>query len=144
MGSHETATFSIKNTVDPYIIEYPALMDTAQLSAARLHDIDGALEAATFSEVLEAHDPATQERIRMTVGASFDEALINFVTAAVIARRHQDIVIRAEASEGLAGYFPWEHQLLERVEVLAAQGITRSRQLRIERYAAETTYSVAA
>lgn len=144
MGNHETATFPIKNTDDPYIIEYPDLMDTAQLSAARLQDIDGALEAQTFADVLEAHDPATREQICTTVGAYFDEALINFVTAAVIGRRHQEVVIRAEASEGLDGYFPWEDRLLARVEVLAARGITRSRQLRIERYVEAPTYSVAA
>lgn len=135
MGSHqETEIMHTKSELDPYIMEYPALMDTAQLSAARLSDIEGSIEARSFAAVLEAHDVTTHEEIITTVGARFDDALINFVVAAVIGRRNQEVVIRAEASEGLDGYFPWEEPLLRRIELLATRGLTRHAQLRIERY----------
>jgi len=121
----------------PHIIEYPRLMDTAQLSAARLADIHGSIQAHSFAEILSQHDESEHDRITCEVGARFDDALINFVTASLIGRRNQDVVILAEASEGINGYFPWEPLLHERVETLHAHGILTTVNVRVERYSTD-------
>ena len=105
-----------------HIIDYPHLVDTVQLSAARLLDIDKSLDSATFAEVLSHHKPEDRERIIQQVGARFDDALISFVTASSIARRNQDVLMLAAASEGFDGHLPWEPRLTAHVENLKNHG----------------------
>jgi len=124
----------------PRIIEYADLVDLVQLSVARLHDIPGALDATSFAELTAPMTRQEYEQTEQDVGRDFDQALINFVTVALIANRHQDLIILAEASEGIDGALPWqpelEAQLQQRTRVEAIGAAT----VRIERYtAAEKT-----
>ena len=120
-----------------HIIDYPHLVDTAQLSAARLLDIEKSLEVDTFAEVLAHHKPEDHESIIQAVGGRFDDALINFVVAAMIGRRNQDVVIIADASEGFDGYLPWEPQLTARVENLKNHGLLKTVNIWVERFSTD-------
>jgi hypothetical protein len=119
---------------EPHIIEYSNLMDVVQLSAARLNDVPGSIQANSFAEVLEKNDEATHERIRCDVGVRFDDSLLSFVTASIINRRHQDIVILAEATAGFEGYLPWEDKLQAHIHKLQQHGMLAGIALRVERY----------
>jgi len=119
---------------EPHIIEYSTLMDVVQLSAARLNDVPGSIQANSFAEVLAKNDEATHERIRCDVGVRFDDSLLSFVTASIINRRHQDIVILAEATAGFEGYLPWEDKLQAHIHKLQQHGMLAGIALRVERY----------
>ena len=121
----------------PYIIEYPGLLDTAQLSAARLIDVPGSLQKNTFAEVLATINDEDREQVLRDVGAEFDNALLSFVTATLIGRKNQGVIILAEASEGIDGYLPWEPKLLERIALLKNNGVLQISELRVERYSSE-------
>jgi len=129
------ASMSETYTHEPprHIIDYPHLVDTAQLSAARLLDIDKSLDSATFAEVLSHHKPEDRERIIQQVGARFDDALISFVTASIIGRRNQDVLILADASEGFDGHLPWEPRLTAHVENLKNHGHLQTVDVWVER-----------
>jgi hypothetical protein len=129
----ETYTPEIKR----HIIDYPSLVDTAQLSAARLLDIEHSLELSTFAEVLAYHPPENHEQIIAKVGTKFDDALMNFVTAAIIGRRNQDVVILADAREGFGGHLPWEPRLAAHVENLRSRGLLSSVNVWVERYSTD-------
>jgi hypothetical protein len=131
--SLKTEIYQTPEHTPPHIIEYSELVNTVQLSVSRLLDIEGSIEAETFQQVQETV-PLHQEQLMDEIGAHFDEALVNFVVAALVSRRGP-VIIRAEAHEGLDGWLPWEKKLLERVDILAAAGLVRQAQLRIERYA---------
>lgn len=113
-------------------LDYPALVDTVQLSITRLLDIEGSIEATSFEEV-QASIPPHQEHLMDRIGERFDEALISFVTAALVGRR-QPIVIRVESSEGFDGWLPWEEKLIARADVLAKAGLTGQSRVHIERF----------
>lgn len=118
----------------PYIIEYPGLVDVVQLSVARNLNVRGALEATRFSDVLSQHDASDRQEIIREVGAGFDQALIQFVTASLIGRGRQDVVILADASDGVEGSFPWESKLHAHLEALQNNGVFRTTTLHVERY----------
>jgi len=120
-----------------HIIDYPHLVDTASLSAARLLDIEKSLELSTFAEVLAYHPPEDLERIIQKVGEKFDDALISFVTAAIIGRRDQDVVILADASEGFDGHLPWEPRLAAHVENLKNHGMLKTVNVWVERFSTD-------
>lgn len=132
-------SFTEKETpkTTPHIIEYPGLLDTAQLSAARLIDVPGSLQKNSFAEVLADIDEEDREQVLRDVGAGFDDALLNFVTATLIGRRNQEVIILAEESEGINGYLPWEPKLKERVELLKRANVLHIYDLRVERYSSK-------
>lgn len=117
----------------PRIIEYPALVDAVQLSAARLLDVDGSLAAREFSELLAQHPPDQQADILRDIEPRFDEALLSFVTAALVAEHHRALVILAHEAEGFNGHLPWEGVLRERAAALQRNGLAAGG-VRIERY----------
>lgn len=120
-----------------HIIDYPHLVDTAQLSAARPLDIEKSLDVDTFAEVLAHHQPQDHERIIQQVGERFDDALISFVTASIIGRRDQDVVILADASEGFNGHLPWEPRLAAHVENLKNHGHLQTVNIWVERFSTD-------
>ncbi|MCD8561527.1 hypothetical protein LRY29_00405 [Candidatus Saccharibacteria bacterium] len=125
----------------PRIIEYPALVDAVQLSVARLLDIDGSLAAREFSELLVQHSPDRQSDILREIEPHFDQALLSFVTAALVAEHHRTVIILAHEAEGFNGHLPWEGVLRERAAALQRNGLAAGG-VRIERYTdAETRVS---
>lgn len=119
----------------PKIYDYSGLVPVVQLSVAREQNIPGAMEAQRFSDLISPLDTARQQEIIADVGRDFDGALVNFITAALVKHRRHGIVILAEASEGIDGYLPWEHQLTERVQMLKDNGTFRGTAFaRVERF----------
>ncbi|MGV9002085.1 MAG: hypothetical protein ACOH18_03995 [Candidatus Saccharimonadaceae bacterium] len=116
------------------IIDYSRLVDTIELSTARSLDIKGSFEADNFAHILKDKTAQEREAIVREVGGRFDDALINFVTATLIARRYQRVVILAEASEGINGGLPWQPKLEEHLRNLKQEGMLQDTQLVVERY----------
>lgn len=117
----------------PRIINYPALVDAVQLSVARLLDVEGSLTAREFSELLAQHSPHRQADILRDIEPRFDEALLSFVTAALVAEQHRTVIILAHEAEGFDGHLPWEGIVHERVAALQRGSLTAGG-VRIERY----------
>lgn len=126
----ETQTAS----TSPRIIEYAGLMNIVQLSIARQLDMPGAHDAEQFTEVLAQQSSDERERTICEVGQHYDEALVSFITGSLIARRQRDIIILAEASEGIEGYFPWQDKLEQRLQNCQAHGVLQGAQVRVERF----------
>lgn len=119
----------------PRIIDYSGLVDGVQLSIAREHNLPGSFEATNFQEVLAPHNEDLQRYLVCEVGHDFDDALVNYVTAALIAHQRHGIVILAEESEGVNGYLPWQNKLNERMDMLKERGAYDSTAfVRVERY----------
>ena len=123
----------------PRVIEYSKLVDSLQLSAARLLDVRGSLDAINFTEVLLKHDESEREEITCRVGAEFDQALIHYVTALLIGHRNREIVIQAESSDGINGHLPWESPLQAHLETLRTNGTLPNATVRVERPPANDT-----
>jgi len=124
----------IENTQDhPLVIEYADLVGTVQLSVARQIGIEGSCEASTIDAALSPFDTCTKHEVLSKIGQHFDEALVNFVMAAVITRRTRPIIIIADETEGIDGYLPWQTQLEKRVAHNEANGLLTGAQVHIER-----------
>lgn len=122
----------------PRVIEYSRLVECLQLSAARLLNIQGSLEARSFAEILIQHTEAERDQIVRDVGAEFDRGLINYVTVLLIASRHnRNIVIQADDTDGIGGFLPWEAPLQTHLEDLRKSGTLRNATVRVERSSAE-------
>ena len=134
-SSYESAFETNTTQTPPYILEYQKLVDTVQLSSSRLLGIPGSVDMNSFSEVLASVEEEDHERIIREVGAYFDDGIVNFVTAILSTRRHQEVVIVAEESAGLNGYLPWEVKLQERIDLLRSKGMLETTNLHIERSA---------
>jgi hypothetical protein len=117
----------------PYVIEYSKLVEGLQLSAARLLHMHGSLEANNFTEVLLRHDESEREEIICRVGAEFDQALIQYVTALLIGGRNREVVIQTKDTDGIGGGFPWKLPLLAHLAALQENGILRDATVRVER-----------
>lgn len=120
----------------PRTIEYAGLLNTIQLSIARTLNLPKATEAQSFTEILdEVNDEEEKQRIVNEVGSRFDQHLIHFVTACLVARR-EPIAILAEESEGIGGYLPWVQPLMDHLDLLRERGILNAPDVRVVRYAA--------
>jgi hypothetical protein len=117
----------------PRVIEYSKLVESLQLSAARLLHVRGSLEANSFTEVLLQHDENEREEITCKVGAEFDQELVNYVTALLIGGRNRNIVIKAANSDGINGHLPWESPLRTHLATLQENGILCDATVRVER-----------
>lgn len=117
-----------------HIIDYPGLLNTVQLSAARLKDIPGSIEAESFADVLASRTEEERQHIIWEVGSQFDDALISYVTAILIHKRHERVIILANATEGINGGFPWQPKLEQHVQNLQAHGHLPGVELSVERY----------
>jgi hypothetical protein len=124
------------------VIDYSSLVDTIQLSGARLLDIQGALEAESFAKLIAPLSPEDRERTIWEVGGHFDQAFISFVTASLIGQRYQRVVILAEESEGVNGGLPWEPKLAQHLQGLKENGHLRNVELSVERYSAASTEEI--
>ena len=119
----------------PRIIDYSGLVDAVQLSVAREHNLPGSLEAQNFKEVFDLYNEDIQRYLTCEIGRDFDDALVNFVTAALITHQRHGIVILAEESEGIDGYLPWEEKLNQRMSTLEENHTFNSTAfVRVERY----------
>jgi len=116
------------------ILEYSELMDTAQLSAARLVDIPGAVYKNSFAEIIAGVDENEREQIIQKVGAEYDKAFVDYVSATIAAYSNRHVIILAESSEGINGYFPWQEKLHERVNFLIGKKVLNIISLSVERY----------
>lgn len=124
----------IENTQDqPLVIEYADLVDTVQLSVARQIGIEGSCEASTVDAMLSPFDTDTKHDVLCDIGRHFDDALVDFVIAAVIAKRKRPIIIIADETEGIDGYLPWQTQLESRIAHNEMNGLLSGAQVRIER-----------
>lgn len=122
----------------PHVIEYSKLVACIQLSAARLLNLRGSLEATSFAEVLVQHTDTERDQIIRNVGAEFDQGLINYVTTLLITSRHnRNIIIQAESTEGIDGHLPWVLPLQTHLEDLRASGTLRDATVQIERISAK-------
>lgn len=130
MDQLKTETELSTNT---HIIDYSKLVDSVQLSVARILDMPGAFDADNFTTFLESKPSDEHERIICEVGGQFDEVLINFVIAALISNRSR-LVILAKASEGINGGLPWQPKLEQHLQHLKGQGQLQGAQLTVERY----------
>lgn len=123
----------IETTEDqPLVIEYADLVDVIQLSVARTIGVPGSLEARSLDKAL---IPFTEEEklgVLCEVGLRFDEALINFVMAAVIARR-RPLVIVADETEGINGFLPWQAPLERRIATAEENKLLTGAEVRVER-----------
>lgn len=117
----------------PHVLEYSNLVESLQLSAARLINVRGALEAPSFKELLLHHEEHEREAIAQRVGAEFDQTLVNYVTALLIGRRNRTVIIQAEETAGINGHLPWEAPLQNHLESLRANGILQDATVRVER-----------
>lgn len=131
----ETVSLPETQTLEttPHVIEYSKLVESLQLSAARLLHIRGSLEALSFTELLLQHNENEREEITRKVGAEFDQALISYVTALLVGRRNRKLVIQAENSDGINGYLPWESPLEEHLNALRTNGILQDATVHVER-----------
>lgn len=120
----------------PHIIEYPGLVEAVQLSVARLMDIPGAAGARSFSEILEKRSQEAREKLICEVGGGFDQQLIAFVTSTLIDKNRRNIVIRADESEGVDGYLPWERALSSHLKRCRENGYFTDASVSVERYSA--------
>lgn len=134
MDRYELTSNTEPSEIHTHFIDYSSLVDTVQLSTARLLDIPGAMGARSFAEILADKTPDDRERIIWEVGGHFDEELISFVAASLIRRRHQQIVILADESEGINGNFPWEPKLKKHIRMLKDEGILNAREPEVVRY----------
>jgi len=116
----------------PLVIEYASLVDTIQLSVARQIDVPGALGATSFQDVLTTTADERKHEIICEIGQRFDEALITFVMAAMIGRRHH-IVIIADTEDGIGGYLPWQVPLAQRIAQAEENKILTGIDVRVER-----------
>ena len=137
MDHYDEISETQTHEIGPRIVEYPDLVSQVQLSVARLIDVPGAIEARTFSEVLAQHDESDHEGIIGAIGTRFDDALVDFVVGSLSGRRHQEMVILAESSEGIDGHLFWEPRLMARVALLKSHGLLQGSDVRIERYSTE-------
>lgn len=118
------------------VIDYPHLVTAVQVSIARLLDVDGALRAHDFEEVLEGKTSEERQRIVCEVGARFDDELVQLVTVSLINARHGRTIILAEAHEGVDGVLPWQPKLERHLQALRDNGTLRDTQVQVERYTA--------
>lgn len=119
--------------------EYSKVVDAVRLSVARLLDIEGALQAHSFMEVLEDKSPEQQERIVCDVGVQFDQALIDFITVSLVAHPRRNIIIMTEEHEGVGeGHaLPWKDRLDEHLSSLRNNGIiNKQASVELRRYTA--------
>jgi hypothetical protein len=128
--------------INTHIIDYSSLVDTVQLSTARLLDIPGALEAESFAKLIAPLSPENREHTIWEVGGHFDQSFISFVTASLIARRHHRVIILAEESEGINGGLPWEPKLEQHIQALKENGHLRTVELTVERYSTATVAEI--
>lgn len=117
----------------PLVIEYADLVNTIQLSVARQINLPGALEAESLGEVLITATDAERNSVICEIGQHFDEALINFVMCAVIARHKRQVIITADEHEGINGYLPWEEQLARRIAEAKENNTLSNVDVRVER-----------
>lgn len=111
------------------------LMDLVQRSIARTLDLQGADKAATFAEILDNYpDPAKKQEQIEKVGAEFDEALINFVIASMVATKRRNGVIRASNDEGFNGVLLWESKLDERTAIIRDRHIIEGLSIATRRF----------
>lgn len=121
------------------IVEYPTLVDTVQLSVARTHDIEGSLNATTFSDIIAHKSDSEREAIINEIGRDFDDALVQFVVGSLTGRRNHEMIILADSAEGFNGHLPWESRLLGHIVLLQQHGLLTSVSVQVERYS--TNYS---
>lgn len=121
--------------IDRRIVEYPSLVDTVQLSAARKIGIQDSIAAKSFEQLLLHKDDIAREALIDGVGSRFDDELISFVVGSMIGGKFRETIILAEESEGIEGHLPWEAPLLERVSQLQKKGgLLAGMEVRVERY----------
>lgn len=120
---------------DRRIVEYPSLVDTVQLSAARKLGVQGSIAAKSFEQLLLHKDAIAREALIDSAGSLFDNELINFVVGSIIGGKFRETIILAEESEGIEGHLPWEAPLLKRVSQLQEKGgPLAGMEVRVERY----------
>ena len=135
--NHESISETQKQEETRHIIEYPGLVDTVQLSAARLLDLQGSLEADSFEAFIGTQEEDSHEQIMHAIGERFDDSLISFVTAVLIGRRNQKVIILANNEDGFNGHLPWQPKLEQHVRKLQVHKILPEAQLHVERYSSE-------
>lgn len=107
------------------VLEYSGLVNTVQLSLARLLSIPGSFETQSFNELIAPHTPEKQYEMICEVGARFDDALVDFVVCALIATKQQRLVIKTNEPSNDGGHMPWEPKLQDRIELLKETGTFR-------------------
>lgn len=120
--------------IDRRIVEYPSLVDTVQLSAARRLSLNEAFAVKSFEQLLLHKEDEEQQEIISAVGARFDEDLINFVVGSIINRSNHEMIILAKDTDGVEGHLHWEAPLLGRIALLQEHGLLHSVKVHVERY----------
>lgn len=99
--------------------EYPELVAAVKLSIANTLGFNQGLRARTYRDIVEVCPPLEARRIECSVGGLFDEALIRFVTTAMLTVPRVSSVRRAvivvDIREGFDGHLPWQMSLEERL-----------------------------
>ena len=117
-----------------HFIDYSELMNAVQISSAVYLDVKGAQDAKSFSEILSNYNEEERGRVIWDVGGRFDDALLDYVTAILIHKHHERVIILAKASEGIDGYLPWQPKLENHVRKLQTHGMLPGVELSVERY----------